>query len=135
MTITGTNDGPVSSALTNQSGVDAQTDVRADIVSPVTARVVATAAVTAGLRVTVVDVDPPLQRLLGEHLSSALCQRAASLGIELRRSGAVLLGDPVRTVRLDDGEELAAKMRQHGLKDVWFKPLTFGIATLYVGRK
>lgn len=69
---------------------------------------VATAAVTAGLRVTVVDVDPPLQRLLGEHLSSALCQRAASLGIELRRSGAVLLGDPVRTVRLDDGEELAA---------------------------
>ena len=34
-----------------------------------------------------------------------------------------------------DGEQLAEKMRQHGLRDVWFKPLTFGIATLYVGRK
>ncbi|WP_254594990.1 retention module-containing protein, partial [Achromobacter animicus] len=31
VTITGTNDGPVSSALTNQSGVDAQTDVRYDV--------------------------------------------------------------------------------------------------------
>lgn len=69
---------------------------------------VATAAVTAGLRVTVVDVDPPLQRLLGEHLSSALCERAANLGIDFRRSGAVLMGDPVHAVRLDDGEELAA---------------------------
>lgn len=69
---------------------------------------VATAAAAAGLQVTVVDVDPPLRRLLGEHLASALCERAASLGIDFRRSGAVLLGDPVRGVRLDDGEELAA---------------------------
>ncbi len=31
VTVTGTNDGPVSSALTNQAGVDAQTDVRYDV--------------------------------------------------------------------------------------------------------
>ncbi len=31
VTITGTNDGPVSSALTNQSGVDAQTEIRYDV--------------------------------------------------------------------------------------------------------
>lgn len=68
----------------------------------------ATAAASAGLRVTVVDVDPPLRRLLGEHLASALCEQAATLGITFRRSGAVLLGDPVHGVRLDDGEELAA---------------------------
>jgi demethylmenaquinone methyltransferase/2-methoxy-6-polyprenyl-1,4-benzoquinol methylase len=34
-----------------------------------------------------------------------------------------------------DGEALAAKLRGHGLTDVRFHPLTFGIATLYVGTK
>lgn len=67
---------------------------------------VASAAAKAGLAVTVVDVDPPLQRLLGTHLASAVCERATTLGIMFRRSGAVLLGDPVHGVRLDDGEEL-----------------------------
>ena len=33
------------------------------------------------------------------------------------------------------GEALAEKMRAAGLKDVFFKPLTFGVATLYVGTK
>jgi demethylmenaquinone methyltransferase/2-methoxy-6-polyprenyl-1,4-benzoquinol methylase len=42
---------------------------------------------------------------------------------------------PESVLNFPDGEQLAAKLRQHGLKDVWFKPLTFGIATLYVGRK
>lgn len=69
---------------------------------------VATAAAKAGLRVTVVDVDPPLERLLGAHLATAVCERAAALGIAFRRSGAVLTGEPVDGVRLDDGEELLA---------------------------
>lgn len=69
---------------------------------------VATAAAKAGLRVTVVDVDPPLQRLLGGHLAAAVCERATALGIVFRRSGAVLTGEPVSGVRLDDGEELLA---------------------------
>jgi len=34
-----------------------------------------------------------------------------------------------------DGEALAAKLRQHGLTEVKWYPMTFGIATLYVGRK
>jgi demethylmenaquinone methyltransferase/2-methoxy-6-polyprenyl-1,4-benzoquinol methylase len=33
------------------------------------------------------------------------------------------------------GEALAARMRQAGLAEVAFHPLTFGIATLYVGKK
>ncbi|TWT31728.1 UbiE/COQ5 methyltransferase [Blastopirellula retiformator] len=33
------------------------------------------------------------------------------------------------------GEALAERMRAAGLKEVFFKPLTFGIATLYVGTK
>ena len=34
-----------------------------------------------------------------------------------------------------DGEALAQRLRSHGLKEVRWYPLTFGIATLYVGRK
>lgn len=69
---------------------------------------VATAATRAGVRVTVVDVDPPLRRLLGDHLADRLRARAEDLGIEFRRSDAVLVGDPVQGVRLDDGEDLMA---------------------------
>jgi demethylmenaquinone methyltransferase/2-methoxy-6-polyprenyl-1,4-benzoquinol methylase len=33
------------------------------------------------------------------------------------------------------GEALAERMRQAGLAEVTFRPLTFGVATLYVGTK
>jgi len=33
------------------------------------------------------------------------------------------------------GEELAGLMREAGLSEVWHKPLTLGVATLYVGKK
>ena len=42
---------------------------------------------------------------------------------------------PESVLQFPDGEALAEKMRSHGLVDVQFHPLTFGIATLYVGRK
>ena len=42
---------------------------------------------------------------------------------------------PESVLEFPDGEVLADRMRQHGLTDVWFKPFTFGIATLYVGTK
>lgn len=42
---------------------------------------------------------------------------------------------PQSVLEFPDGEELAAKLRQHGLRDVTFHAFTFGIATLYVGRK
>lgn len=69
---------------------------------------VASAAAKAGVVVTVVDVEPPLERLLGPHLASAVCERAVALGIAFRQSGAELVGEPVRGVRLDDGDELVA---------------------------
>lgn len=69
---------------------------------------VASAAAKAGVVVTVVDVEPPLERLLGPHLASAVCERAVALGIAFRQSGAELVGEPVRGVRLDDGDELLA---------------------------
>jgi demethylmenaquinone methyltransferase/2-methoxy-6-polyprenyl-1,4-benzoquinol methylase len=42
---------------------------------------------------------------------------------------------PASVLEFPDGEELAARMRSHGLTDVRWHPLTFGIATLYVGTK
>ena len=42
---------------------------------------------------------------------------------------------PASVMEFPDGEELAVKLRQHGLTEVTWYPMTFGIATLYVGRK
>jgi demethylmenaquinone methyltransferase/2-methoxy-6-polyprenyl-1,4-benzoquinol methylase len=42
---------------------------------------------------------------------------------------------PASVLEFPDGEAMADRMRQHGLTDVRWHPLTFGIATLYVGTK
>lgn len=42
---------------------------------------------------------------------------------------------PESVFEFPDGEALAERLRQHGLKEVWFKAFTLGIATLYVGTK
>jgi demethylmenaquinone methyltransferase/2-methoxy-6-polyprenyl-1,4-benzoquinol methylase len=42
---------------------------------------------------------------------------------------------PASVMEFPDGEALADRLRRHGLTDVRWHPLTFGIATLYVGRK
>src|SRR5262245_47015021 len=42
---------------------------------------------------------------------------------------------PATVAQFPDGEGLAERMRGVGLKNVMYWPLTFGIATLYVGRK
>jgi demethylmenaquinone methyltransferase/2-methoxy-6-polyprenyl-1,4-benzoquinol methylase len=42
---------------------------------------------------------------------------------------------PASVREFPDGEELADRLRRHGLTDVRWYPLTFGIATLYIGTK
>ena len=42
---------------------------------------------------------------------------------------------PASVREFPDGEALADRLRCHGLTDVRWYPLTFGIATLYVGTK
>jgi len=42
---------------------------------------------------------------------------------------------PESVLKFPDGEDLCAMIRAHGLQDVTFTPLTFGIATLYIGTK
>src|SRR6266545_227510 len=42
---------------------------------------------------------------------------------------------PASVMEFPDGEALAERLRTHGLVDVHFMPLTFGIASLYIGTK
>jgi demethylmenaquinone methyltransferase/2-methoxy-6-polyprenyl-1,4-benzoquinol methylase len=42
---------------------------------------------------------------------------------------------PASVLAFPDGAELAAKLRAHGLVEVGWHPLTFGIATVYIGTK
>jgi len=42
---------------------------------------------------------------------------------------------PASVMEFPDGEALAQRLRNHGLVDVEWHPMTFGIATLYVGTK
>jgi demethylmenaquinone methyltransferase/2-methoxy-6-polyprenyl-1,4-benzoquinol methylase len=42
---------------------------------------------------------------------------------------------PESALRFPDNEDLAARLRAHGLTEVRYVPFTCGIATLYVGRK
>ncbi|MGU3433009.1 NAD(P)/FAD-dependent oxidoreductase [Actinomycetes bacterium M1A6_2h] len=56
--------------------------------------------------VTVVDVDAPLERLLGPFLSTAVSSRARSFGVDVRRVDAPveLIGDPVEGIRTSGGD-------------------------------
>ncbi|MFO0967848.1 MAG: bifunctional demethylmenaquinone methyltransferase/2-methoxy-6-polyprenyl-1,4-benzoquinol methylase UbiE [Gemmataceae bacterium] len=42
---------------------------------------------------------------------------------------------PESVMEFPDGEALAERMRRQGLRNVRFHPLTFGVATLYIGEK
>ena len=42
---------------------------------------------------------------------------------------------PESVIQFPDGAALAARLEQHGLAEVRWHPLTFGIATLYIGTK
>ncbi|AMY21073.1 MULTISPECIES: NAD(P)/FAD-dependent oxidoreductase [Nocardiaceae] len=72
---------------------------------------VASACVAHGVPTTVVDVDPPLQRLLGPYLSEAILARATERSVAFRRAGSPveLVGDPVEGVRID-GDVLTADL-------------------------
>jgi len=52
-----------------------------------------------------------------------------------RNSSAAYEYLPATVAQFPDGEALAERMRGVGLKNIKYWPLTFGIATLYVGKK
>ena len=89
-----------------------------------------------GGRVAVLEFSRPRGKVLGplyQWYFRRVLPRVGNLLAKNEDSAYKYLPESVLT--FPDGEDLAAMMRQHGLKDVWFKPLTFGIATLYVGVK
>ena len=63
-----------------------------------------------GLSVTVIDRDPPMQRVLGAWLAEVLVATAVEHGIRLVHApdGVELVGDPVRAVAYGDGNLLEA---------------------------
>ncbi|MGF0311734.1 NAD(P)/FAD-dependent oxidoreductase [Rhodococcus sp. IEGM1428] len=65
---------------------------------------VASACVARGIAVTVVDVDPPLKRLLGTYLSGAIAARAEAASVEFLRaeSPVLLAGNPVTGIDVAD---------------------------------
>ncbi|MEU5880503.1 FAD-dependent oxidoreductase [Spirillospora sp. NPDC047279] len=73
---------------------------------------VVSACVRRGVDVTVVDVEPPLRRLLGPYLSEVTLARARAAGVDVRVDprGVTLLGDPVTGVRFGDGTTLTADL-------------------------
>ncbi|MEV5838723.1 FAD-dependent oxidoreductase [Nocardia sp. NPDC052112] len=73
---------------------------------------VASACVARDIPVTVVDVDRPLERILGLFLSELVGMRAERHGVRLIRTAdfVSLVGDPIRGVALLDGTELGADL-------------------------
>ncbi|MCZ4518132.1 FAD-dependent oxidoreductase [Rhodococcus ruber] len=65
---------------------------------------VASACSARGIAVTVVDIDPPLQRLLGSFLSDAIMARAEAASVEFIQADApvALVGNPVAGIEFAD---------------------------------
>ncbi|MDI9929438.1 FAD-dependent oxidoreductase [Rhodococcus sp. IEGM 1354] len=64
---------------------------------------VVSACVLRGIAVTVVDVDPPLKRLLGTYLSDAISARAEAASVEFLRADnpVALTGNPVTGIEFE----------------------------------
>ena len=74
---------------------------------------IASSCANLGLAVTVIDVAPPLQRLLGPVLARTVCEVAELAGVRIVHSpgGVTLLGTPMpKAVRADDGTVFAADL-------------------------
>ena len=89
-----------------------------------------------GGRVAVLEFSTPTAWPLGaiygwyfQHLLPRIGQALA------RNSQAAYNYLPQSVGRFPQGEALAERMRAAGLVEVWFRPFTCGVATLYVGRK
>lgn len=75
---------------------------------------------------------PPLSQLYRFYFRTILPRIGQHLAKNRQEAYSYL---PESVQEFPCGEALAAHMHEVGLRDVWFKPLTLGIATLYVGTK
>lgn len=90
----------------------------------------------AGGRVAVLEFSlpesRPLRMLFGWYFRHVLPRVGQLLARNDQQAYAYL---PASVDEFPQGETLCDRMRQAGLEDVWFRPLSFGIASLYVGHK
>ncbi|OWK34582.1 bifunctional demethylmenaquinone methyltransferase/2-methoxy-6-polyprenyl-1,4-benzoquinol methylase UbiE [Fimbriiglobus ruber] len=92
--------------------------------------------VRPGGRVAVLEFSRPRGRVFGPLYRWYFRAVLPRVGQVLSRSPeSAYRYLPASVMSFPDGDELADKMRAHGLADVRYYPFTFGIATLYVGVK
>jgi len=89
-----------------------------------------------GGRVAILEFSQPRHWLFGGLYRSYFRYLLPLIGQALSRSKENAYGYlPASVMTFPDGEALADHLRNHGLIDVQWHPLTFGIATLYVGTR
>lgn len=89
-----------------------------------------------GGRVVILEFSRPHHWLLGPLYRAYFRWVLPAIGQVISRSKDNAYNYlPASVMQFPDGEALAQKLRQHGLVEVTFHPLTFGIATLYIGAK
>ncbi len=89
-----------------------------------------------GGRVAVLEFSkprfPPLNTIYRLYFTHVLPRIGQWLA---RNSASAYEYLPQSVVEFPDGEALVVRMRAAGLRDVWFRRMTLGVATLYVGTK
>jgi len=89
-----------------------------------------------GGRVAVLEFSPPTAPLIGTLFDWYFRKVLPRIGQSIaRNSEAAYSYLPASVGRFPQGEALAERLRTAGLTDVWLRPFTFRVATLYVGRK
>ena len=89
-----------------------------------------------GGRLAILEFSKPRHRFLGRLYRFYFRYLLPLVGQMFSRSQQLAYHYlPQSVLEFPDGEALTERLRQHGLTDVWFKPFTFGIASLYVGTK
>jgi demethylmenaquinone methyltransferase/2-methoxy-6-polyprenyl-1,4-benzoquinol methylase len=89
-----------------------------------------------GGRVVILEFSRPRNKLLGALYQFYFRRVLPTVGQAISRSRDNAYHYlPASVMEFPDGEALAERLRGHGLRDVRWYPLTFGIATLYIGVK
>jgi demethylmenaquinone methyltransferase/2-methoxy-6-polyprenyl-1,4-benzoquinol methylase len=90
----------------------------------------------SGGRVAILEFSQPRHWLFGRLYRFYFSHVLPCIGQVISRSADNAYRYlPASVLEFPDGEALANRLRSHGLSDVHWSPFTFGIATLYVGRK